>query len=227
MRLVAVVAALVAAAPAAASVTIATDAERARLRVDAQGYAEVSWISRGERRYVLVPPRGRALPGARLPGRDVSVTTTAVRIPYRQALRRTPDGRYWALQAWQVGFRGPIELRFSRWRGAPTKVTLEVRERGPAEVLVGKATFHGRPVYGTSPTLEGDRISLAAAIDCFGCAAARGRHWFRVTAVKTRPDGRFGATIARAWSAPKYRVSVAGPNAGTTLAPDAAAVVRG
>jgi hypothetical protein len=85
--------ALVAPAPAAASVTVTTNAQRPALRVDARGYAEVSWIARGERRTLLIPPRGRAFPGRRLRGRDVSRPSTAFRLPFQRALRRTPDGR--------------------------------------------------------------------------------------------------------------------------------------
>ena len=218
--------ALATAGTATASVGIAfVNPATATLRVDAGGNAEVSWVAGGTRRYVLVPPQGRLLPGGRLSAADVSRPAPDVVLPYRKALRRTPDGKLWALQAWQTGFRGPVELRFSRWRGAPTKLELEILTKGRVRLLSGRATFAGRPVYGTSPTPEGDRIPLAAAIDCFACAQAGSARWFRVTGVRTRSDGRFGATIARAWRGPKYRATVAGPNLGTTYAPDAAAIV--
>lgn len=230
MRRFAVVAgaALAFAAPADASVGIAfVDPASALLRVDARGNAEVSWVAGGSRRYVLVPPQGRLLPGGRLSAPDVSRPAPGVVLPYRKALRRTPDGRLWALQAWQTGFRGPVELRFSRWRGEPTKLTAELTHKGRQTLLVGRATFQGRPVYGTSPTPEGNRIPLAAAIDCFACSLAGGQRWFRVTGVRTRADGRFGATLARSWLGTKYRATIAGPNIGTTYAPDAAAIVLG
>jgi hypothetical protein len=192
------------------------------LRVDARGNAEVSWTAGGARRTVLVPPTGLYLPGGTLQGPDVSRATAAVAIPYRLALRRTPDGRYWALQGWQTGFNGPLELRFSRWRGAPTQVTLMAKKG----ILVGRATFHGRPVSGTYRTNAGTPIPLAAQLDCFACPIARGRGWHRFNGVRTRADGSFGSGIRRDWKGKKYRATIVGPNIGTTLAPDGAAVLR-
>jgi hypothetical protein len=192
------------------------------VRVDARGNAEVSWTANGARHTVLVPPTGRYLPGGTLTGPDVSQATTAVTIPYRLALRRTSDGRYWALQGWQTGFDGPLELRFSRWRGAPTLVTLAEKTR----ILVGRATFHGRPVFGTYRTNAGTPIPLAAQLDCFACAIARGKGWHRFNGVRTRADGSFGSGIRRDWRGKRYRATIVGPNIGATLAPDGAAVLH-
>lgn len=221
--LVLAAAALALPAGADASITITTNAARPALRVDARGYAEVSWTAGGARRTVLVPPAGRVFPGRRLPGRDVSRPTTAVTIPFRRVLRRTPDGRYWALQTWRVEKGGAVELRFSRWRGAPTEVTLTARPIRRTELLEGRATFQGRAVTGYSRTPEGTPILLAAALDCFACFGNR-RGWTRFTSVRTRAGGRFAATVPLAGRGPRYRATVAGPNRGTTLAPDAAAV---
>jgi hypothetical protein len=196
------------------------------LRVDGRGNAEVGWTVGGARRTVLVPPSGRYLPGATLPGRDVSVPTSAVAIPYRKVLRRTPDGRMWALQAWQTGFRGPLELRFSRWRGQPTRIVLELKQDGRAQVLAGRATFQGRPVYGTYATNAGVRIALAAQLECFACPAARGNRWLRFNGVRTRQNGSFGSSLRREWTGARYRATIVGPNLGSTLAPDAATVLR-
>src|SRR4051812_11909566 len=139
------VAALVAPAAAVASVTVATSAKRPALRVDARGYAEVSWSASGVRRTLLVPPHGRALPGGRLPGRDVSRPARGVRIPFARVIRQTPDGRYWALQSRRVARRGAVELRFSRWRGASTVIELTSEPVGASgELVTGRATFHGR-----------------------------------------------------------------------------------
>ena len=215
-------AALLFAAPAPASITVGENAQRPALRVDAAGNAEVSWTTAGVRRTLLIPPRGRVLPGGRLPGRDVSRATAAVTIPFRRVLRRTPDGRWWALQAWQPQRGGAVELRFSRWRGAPTKVELRARVKGATELLQGRATFGGRPVSGFSATPEGTQIRLAAALDCFVCYGVRG--WVRFTGVRTRADGSFAATVPLAGRARKYRAIVPGPNRGATYAPDGAAV---
>src|SRR3954470_4810477 len=111
--------ALAAPAAAAASITVATNVQRPALRVDAQGNAEVSWSSGGSRQYLLVPPTGRFLPGRRLSGPAVSRATTAVSLPYRRVLRRTPDGWLWALQTWRVAFSKAGEVPVSRWRGSP------------------------------------------------------------------------------------------------------------
>jgi hypothetical protein len=212
---------LIAAESAASSITVATNVQRPALRVDALGNAEVSWTASGRRHYLLVPPTGRFLPGARLLGIDVSRASTAVAIPYRRVLRRTPDGRYWALQTWQVGFAKAIELRFSRWRGAPTRITLAAQPSGQTELLTGRATFQGRPVTGSSPTNAGKLILHSAFFDCFACGTPE---WLRFTAKRTSGDGSFSVTVPLTRRGTKYRASITGPNRGTTLAPDAAAV---
>ena len=94
-------AALTLAGPAGGSITIATNAQAPALRVDAAGNAEVSWSAGGRRQFVLVPPRGQVYPGRRLAGRDVSKAASGVALPFGRALRRTQDGRLWALQAWR------------------------------------------------------------------------------------------------------------------------------
>jgi hypothetical protein len=192
------------------------DAQRPALRVDAGGNAEVSWSSGGARRYLLVPPRGRVLPGARLPGRDVSRAASAPRLPFRKVLRRTPDGRLWALQTWRARPGGPVELHFARWRGAATRVTLTV----DADALEGAADFQGRPVTGFSPTPEGKRLRHYAFLECLGCGAAG---WKRLTGVATRGDGSFRVLLRPAWRGTRYRAIVAGPNRGATFAPVASA----
>jgi hypothetical protein len=212
---------LAVAPPAAASITVATDVQRPALRVDARGNAEVSWTQGGRRHYLLVPPTGRFLPGARLPGRDVSRPTAAVEIPYRRVLRRTPDGRYWALQTWRVAFAPAVELRFARWRGAPTRITLAAEPFRRTELLTGRATFQGRPVTGSSPTNAGTPILHSAFADCFACGS---NGWVRFGAKRPQSDGTFAITVPLDRRGAKYRVSITGPNRGATLAPDAAAV---
>jgi hypothetical protein len=207
------------AGPAAGSIAVAYDAQRPALRVDSRGNAEVSWTAGGERRYLLVPPRGRVLPGARLPGRDVSRAARGPRLAFQRVLRRTPDGRRWALQTWRATARGPVELHFSRWRGAPTGVAVTVSDT----VLKGSADFQGRPVTGSSSTPEGKRLRHYAFVDCLGCGT---RSWKRLTAVRTRADGSFRLFLRPAWRGSRYRVTVAGPNRGATLAPVGSAVAR-
>ncbi len=218
--------ALTAVGDAAASIWVASGARNAQLRVDARGYAEVSWRdARGLRQTVLVPPRGRLLPGGRLSGRDVS-RPVVLALPMKVMVRRTPDGRLWALQRWRVQPARPEELHFSRWRGAPTRV-----EAGfvccPADPLLeGRVSFAGRPVFGFSPTPEGKRIRLIAYVDCFLCAVNLSG-WGRMLGVFLRPpDGSFSLLMRPRWEAERYRVTVAGPNIGTTLAPDARTEIR-
>jgi hypothetical protein len=221
----AISAALALAAPAAASasITVATNAQRPALRVDAKGNAEVSWSSGGRRQYLLVPSTGRFLPGGRLSRPDVSRPTTGVVLPYRRVLRRTPDGRLWALQTWQVAFSKAVELRFSRWRGAPTQITLSATPSGRTELLQGRATFQGRPVTGTSPTNAGTPILLAGFFDCSGCGAAG---WVRWGAKRTAPNGSYAVTVPLSRRGSQYRVTIAGPNLGATLAPDASTITH-
>jgi hypothetical protein len=209
-------------APATASVTVTTNAQRPALRVDARGYAEVSWTARGLRRTLLIPPRGRALPGGRLPGRNVSRPAPSVSLPFARAVRRTPDGRYWGLQSWRLVRGGAVELRFSRWRGAPTAMELTTEPSGGTELLRGKATFHGRPVSGFWRTLEGTPIRLAAVFECSACLGRPGWSWFG--GKRTSSDGSFAATVPPRARAQRYRATIVGPNIGTTLAPDASAV---
>ena len=178
MRLAGIaVAALVIVPAAHSSVTVARNAAAPALRVDARGNAEVRWTAGGVRRTLLIPPRGTALPGGRLRGRDVSRSTRAVVIPFRRTLRRTPDGRYWALQSWRLVRGGAVELRFSRWRGRSTRIDLTAHAAGQRQLLHGRSTFHGRPVTGFWRTLEGTPIRHAAVFECFACYGTRAWRW--------------------------------------------------
>jgi hypothetical protein len=221
------VGAAVLAAPASPSIGIAFGPFRnASLRVDRAGNAEVAWTtSAGVHDSVVVPPAGELVHGT-LSGADVSRPSNAAVLPYRIALRRTPDGRLWALQAWQTGFKGPVELRLSRWTGRPTAITLTRKKNGRFFVLTGRATFHGRPVTGKYRTNSGVLINEAAQLDCFACPAAHGAKWFRFNGVKTTAAGTFGSGLKAAWTGTRYRATIVGPNTGSTLAPDAAAILR-
>jgi hypothetical protein len=207
---------LAAAGSAAASLSVATDAQRPGLRVDARGWAEISWTAGEARRYLLIPPAGRVLPGGRLRGRDVS-RAASVRIPFRKVVRRTPDGRYWALQEWRVRPAGPVELRFSRWRGRPTKLVIEAVEPSAGGYLVrGRATFAGRPIPLWSGTPEGKRLRSYAYIDRSTPAG-----WRRFGGVAVRADGTFRRYAAAAAGHPRFRALLPGPNLNAVWAPDA------
>lgn len=216
--LAAVVVALCLPAAASASITLAYDAQMPALRVDARGNAEVSWTARGRRQYLLVPPRGRVYPGRRIAGRDVSRATTEAVLPYLKVLRRTPDGRLWALQAWRPVKGARLELHLARWRGEPTQLTLSTEASGASERVLGEATFQGRAVTGSTRTPEGRRLRIFVYVDASAAAS-----WRRLAGVAPRTDGTFALVIRPEWRAPRYRATLAGPNIGATLAPDAAA----
>src|SRR5205085_520440 len=152
-------------------------------------------------------PRGEVMPGGRLSGRDVSRPTSSVAIPFGKIVRRTPDGRYWALQAWRVHPGGPVELRFSRWRGRPTAVVLEsVTPRFNGYVVTGRATFAGLPIPLWSLTPEGKRIRSYAYID-----RATRSGWRRVGGVAVRADGTFSRFVAGAAAPQRFRAVLPGP----------------
>ncbi len=143
--------------------------------------------------------------------------STAVALPFRRVLRQTPDGRLWALQAWRVQPGAPVELRFSRWRGPPPKVTAASKPRFGGELISGRATFTGRAVPLFSPTPEGKRIRSYAYVD-----RATSAGWSRIAGSATRANGSFSLFVPASKLGLRYRVVLPGPNIGTTLAPDVA-----
>jgi hypothetical protein len=194
------------------------------LQVSSSGYAEVGWTTRdGHRRHAVVSPRGRVTFGARIQ-QDASSRARSTNLPLRAIVRRTPDGRLWALQLWRPHRDGQRELRFSRWRGKPTRLEARATYRGGREVVRGKASFHGRPLFGTQETRRGS-VRIGVYVDCFRCAL-NPRGWARATRVPTRgPTGSFAVRIRPRWQGTKYRISMVGPNLGWTRAPDARIVV--
>lgn len=219
VSVVLVLAAALVPAAAPGSIWIASNASKPSLKVDARGYAEVGWTEGGRQRTQLVPPSGEVLPGGHVSGADVSRPETGVSIPFAQVVRRTPDGWIWALQAWRVQPGGPVDLRLSRWRGAPTQVEAQV----VGDRLKGRATFGGRGVYGFSSTPEGKQVRHYAWIDCLGCGSS---DWKRLLGVKLAgPGGTFALFLGPGRRGTSYRVTVEGPNRGTTRAPDASVIV--
>ena len=204
---------------AAGSITVATNAGSPRLRVDAKGNAEVSWTSGGSRHFLLVPARGRVYPGRKLAGVDVSKAASSPAIPFSRALRITPDGRYWGLQAWRPQPAGPVELRFSRWRGQPPSVRLVAEQSGDTERLLGTATLGGKPLPLFSPTPEGKQIRQYVYLDSLA-----GGTWRRIGGVALRADGSFRRLVPPGYVGARYRVIAPGPNVGATYAPDVATI---
>jgi hypothetical protein len=206
--------------PARASISIAKNVAQPALRVDARGNAEVSWSSGGTRRTMLIPATGLYLPGGRITTKDVSRPTTIPGLPFARVTRRGPDGRLYALQTWRVEPNGPVELHFSRWKGAPTTVALTAEPASGSERLVGRAQFQGKPVAGFSRTNSGIRYRIFAFLDCAACP---GPAWRRLSGVAPRADGTFRLLLKQKDVGKRYRVTIAGPNLGSTLAPDASA----
>jgi hypothetical protein len=210
-------AALVLCPAAPAAFAVATNAQRPALRVDARGNAEVSWTAAGARHTLLVPKRGRSLPGGKLSGADVSRAGAAA-IPFRKVVRAA-GGWLYGLQAWQVTPGCPLELRFSRWRGAATAVTLTATPKFSTELLEGTARFAGAAASGYAVTPEGKRIRVTAYVDCF-C----GGRWTRIGGVAVHADGSFRLLVKAGSVAPRYRAVVTGPTRGDLVAPDGLAV---
>ncbi|MBA2614751.1 MAG: hypothetical protein H0U90_03070 [Actinobacteria bacterium] len=194
--------------------------DAANLRVNARGVATVDYLKNGRWRAAVV--RGRRVRyGRGAPGADVTVPTSAVAVPMIVALRVGPSGRFWALQVWQRIKGGQVELRLSRWRGAPTKLELWTHCcKWRSEIVRGRATFHGRPIFGYRSTPSGvplDGLGRNVYIDSW-----RNGRWQRLMGILThRPTGRFGLWIRPYWRGSQYAARMVGPNWGRTLAPDA------
>ncbi|HEY4348118.1 MAG TPA: hypothetical protein VGM80_11060 [Gaiellaceae bacterium] len=202
-----------------ASVGLATDATHAGLAVDASGDALVTWSQGGTRESVLITAAGKLTHGGSLSGPDVSRPAHVSGLPSAFAVRSTAGGNLWALQLIAIGAGKPVSLDLSRWQGDPTE--LEITTDGTR--VHGTVTFGGKPVTGNSTTLFGLRPKIYVYIDCFGCGGQPG--WAPMLGVAPKPDGSFTVLIRPAWKGSKYRAEVAGPNAGTTYAPDAQTIV--
>jgi hypothetical protein len=216
-----VLGALVAVPEAVASITVATNAARPALRVDAAGNAEIAWTSGGVRRTLLVPAHGLVLPGGKLRGADVSGPVRAVSLPFLKVLRGRANGWRYALQAWRVRVGGPVELRFSRWRGASTAIRLQAERTGGGVLLTGEASALGRKAPTTSHTPEGKVQRVYVYLD-----ALRGGSWNRIGGVAIRGDGTFRRVAAAGQTGTSYRASLPGPNVGDVYAPDGTTVAR-
>jgi hypothetical protein len=209
VTLAATVIVLLGAGGAQSSICICAGGKNPALRVNAKGFAEVSWTSQGSRHYRVVTPRGRVIVG-RMSGRDVSFPTSAVTIPYKRVLKRTPSGAFWALQAWAKPGE-PLNLRFSRWKGQPTRLTAKTTCCSSGrETLSGHASFHGTPIYGW------------VYVDCYRCAL-NPSGWARATRIATNTSGNYSLRIGSAWRGTRYRVTMVGPKSAWTRAPDARA----
>jgi hypothetical protein len=201
IRIAVVAAAALAVTPAGSgAIAVGSAATAPALRVDAAGNAEVSWTSSTSRRTVVVAPSGNVTRG-RLAAADVSEPVRGEHIPFQRVLRSAPGGWYYALQA-RHG-----ELRFSRWHGVPTEVTLT------ATVVDGGVRLSGHA------TLDGERLAPATARRTLARLEVRlGSSWQRLASVRLDSEAAYARLVRRTGG--RYRVVVDGPR----LAPDASAV---
>jgi len=197
---------------ATAAITVGSNASAPALRVDANGNAEVSWTAGGRRTTMLVPASGPTTAGATLAGDDVSSPVRGNHIPFQRVLRWTPSGWYYALQAWRVDPDGPAALRFSRWRGVPTEVSLKAEKAGTGVRLYGRATLDEKPL--ARPT---GHVYLDALVH---------GTWRRVERVALSASASYRRTVPKAKLGVSYRATVPGPNTGATYAPDASSVAE-
>lgn len=208
-------ASLVAAGAAQGTVWVGANAAKPTLRVDARGTAQVTFMSGGRADTVIVPSHGQLSHGGSI-GTDASRKVAGPKVPSSIVVKRTPDGRLWALQTMQVSPGGPLDLHLARWSGEPTRLELSVADGA----LVGRATFHGKGVSGNSYTLEGKHPKIYVYLDYFSAGA-----WHRMLGVAPKPDGSFTVSLRPAWqAASRYRASMLGPNISSTFAPDAEAI---
>jgi hypothetical protein len=213
--------ALLAPAVAQGSIKIAGNAAHAKLRVNSRGWATVAYAQHGRWKKARISPQGRVTFGKAARGRDISAPSLLMSVPMAVTVRQTPNGRFWALQSWRRLKSGPIELRLSRWSGAPTSLALWAWCcKWRSEVARGRATFHGKAIYGYHSTPSGaptDKFGRNVYIDTF-----RGGRWVRTMGILThRPTGKFGLWIRPHWRGKAYRARIVGPNWGRMLGPDA------
>ncbi len=205
----------------AGSVKVVGDAVAPRLCVSSSGVAQVTWAraARTSARTAVVRRDGSLAFGRRVCRRTTAVPVAAARLPMAVVVVRDRAGHFHALQAWRRLARGPVELRYSRWTGSPTRLRLQAAGRR----VRGGLTFHGRAVYGTSSTPQG------VPLDPYGrnvyLDSHRDGEWHRMMGILThRPTGLFALWIRPHWEGESYRGRVIGPNWGPTLAPDAQAI---
>ena len=213
--LLAALALLVAAPSALASVSVGTNAAAPSLQVDAKGNALVSYTTGGAKRTVLVPATGSVIYGGKLSGPDVSKPGSAAALPFAKVVRKGPGGWTYALQTWPSR-SGPVELRFSRWQGSPTKLTLTATQEHLGIALTGTVTYAGKPIPQVSRAPGGVTIREYVYLD-----QQVGGKWQILGGVTLKTDGSYRRMVYSGQQAGSlFRASVAGPNIGSVYAPD-------
>jgi hypothetical protein len=205
---------LVVAPNAVASVGVGSNAASPRLRVDAKGNAEISYVQGGSRMTVLVPKTGAVVYGSKLSGRDVSRAASKPALQFMKVLRKAPGGWFYALQTWPTR-SGPAELRFSRWRGAPTKLTLAATQEHFGIALQGKVTYDGKPIPIRSRAPGGVAVREYVYIE-----QRVGGQWQIVGGIAVKSNGTYRRMLNGGATGSLFRATVAGPNVGAVYAPD-------
>lgn len=222
MLVLAALLALVAAGAASGSILVAENASAPTLRVAEDGTAEVGWKASGARRTMTIPLQGRVQPGGTI-AKDVS-SAGAATIPFKRVVRTGPNGVTYALQAWRTRKGGPLELRFARWQGdPPASIELAVTccTSTGQQRLEGRALYGGKPLFGSSPTTAGTQIKIFVGLECLGCSAGKAGSFTRISSIApAKPTGAFALLVRPEWEGTLYRATMAGPNRGTTYAPD-------
>ena len=157
------------------------------------------------------PAAGRSAP-SRARGCEAETSrarSNGVKIPFRKVVKRTSDGRLWALQYWRRKPDAARELRFSRWTGSPPRLAARTTCcREGRQVLRGRVTYH-----------RGAVARADVYVDCFACPR-KPQGWTRLARRKTSQSGRFSLVIPRRWEGARYRATLLGPNFGWVRAPD-------
>jgi hypothetical protein len=233
-------AALLLAAPSHPSELIARNALDVHLATSARGEALVTY-RRGELlRHVLVwgavnarPPRAGGRQVAfhvdhsggwgryhRVYWRDFAGTCGRYDGPslaYALAACKAPDGTYWAVQTLRPPGSSTASLEVSHWRGPMAKIQTGTAWAydGRFQVVFGRVTYAGRPVYGFGTTARGaptDTFGRLVHLDAFDSRLGPG--WRRENSFVThKPTGAFCYGLFPSGGGPgsKYRLTVGGP----------------
>jgi len=118
---------------------------------------------------------------------------TGPRLAYMVSACDAPDGSHWALQQWSRlwknygGTSAPAELYISHWRGniGELNIYTDYSYHGKHQHLWGSFTFHHKPVFGLTHTLQGvptDKQGRNIYVDFL-----KGPTWSRVNSFLTHP----------------------------------------
>ena len=159
--------------------------------------------SGGARRSAVVAPGEQDDLGSHGARQGHHAPERRVKLPMLVELRQGPSGRFFALQSWRRLKDGPVELRFSRWFGTrPSSRSATTCCKWGSEIVKGRATFHGKPIYGYAHTPEGvplDKYGRNVYLD----SMQRGTLDADDGVLTHRPTGTFRSGSAGTGAAPR------------------------